>query len=393
MTSPSVVAGNSVASRLTGKATTSLTSCPTVRQKPLLPGWRRIQKLNLSAVTRVGDYEAFAHQGAPQAIQVADRFHLYKNLVEAVELILARCRAEIRKNAQAAVQKEPQGEALKPVLYEHAEVIAIENWKPEPEACDERARLSRRAQRYDRYQQVITLYEQGLGFTEISSRVGVSRRTIERWVKAGEFPEAKRRRKRRSAFDPYAEYVLSRWEQGCTNGLQLWQEIQVQGYQGSDQTVYRYLRGLRKKRRVIWKPEVPHAPLQDFCAHEAVWLFARAPDSLEEKELETLTAICQASETARKTYQLVQEFRQILHQRQGEKLDRWLAKSAASQIREFQSFVQGVERDKAAVVAGLTLSQNNGLVEGKVNKLKLIKRMGYGRAGFPLLRQRVLHAL
>jgi predicted DNA-binding transcriptional regulator AlpA len=94
-------------------------------------------------------------------------------------------------------------------------VIAIENWKPEPEACDERARLSRRAQRYDRYQQVMALYEQGLGFTEMTRRVGLSRRTIERWIKEGAFPEAKRRRKRRSIFDPYAEYVLSRWEQGC----------------------------------------------------------------------------------------------------------------------------------------------------------------------------------
>ena len=92
-------------------------------------------------------------------------------------------------------------------------------------------------------------------------------------------------------------------------------------------------------------------------------------------------------------YQLVQEFRHILHHREGEKLDDWLEKVRASQIRELQSFVLGVERDKAAVAAGLTLPQNNGLVEGKVNKLKLIKRMGYGRAGFPLLRQRVLHAL
>ena len=350
-------------------------------------------EIELVSRDRGGDYAAGARQGAPQATQVADRFHLYKNLVEAVELILARCRAEIRKNAQSAGQKEPQGEAPKPVLYEHAEVIAIDNWKPEPEACDERARLARREQRYDRYQQVMTLYEQGLGFTEIARHVRLSRRTIERWIKAGAFPEAKRRRKRRSAFDPYAEYVLSRWEQGCTNGLQLWQEIQAQGYQGSAQTIYRYLRSLRKKRRVICKPEVPHAPLQDFSAHEAVWLFARDPDSLDEKEQETLTAICQASETTRTAYQLVQEFRYILHHREGEKLDTWLAKCTASQIREFQSFVQGVERDKAAVVAGLTLHQNNGLVEGKVNKLKLIKRMGYGRAGFELLRQRVLHAL
>jgi transposase len=162
--------------------------------------------------------------------------------------------------------------------------------------------------------------------------------------------------------------------------LQLYREIKEQGYTGSQQTIYRFLGSLRKKRRVIWKPEVPHAPLQDFSANEAVWLFARDPDSLEKKERETLTAICQASETARTTYQLVQEFRHLLHHREGEKLETWLAKCTASQIRELQGFVQGVERDKAAVVAGLTLHQNNGLVEGKVNKLKLIKRMGYGRA-------------
>jgi transposase len=83
----------------------------------------------------------------------------------------------------------------------------------------------------------------------------------------------------------------------------------------------------------------------------------------------------------------------MLHHREADKLDDWLAQVTTSQIRELQRFVLGVERDKAAVVAGLTLPQNNGLVEGKVNKLKLIKRMMYGRAGFPLVRQRVLHAL
>ncbi len=71
----------------------------------------------------------------------------------------------------------------------------------------------------------------------------------------------------------------------------------------------------------------------------------------------------------------------------------WLEKVRASQIHELQGFVAGVERDKKAVKAGLTLPTSNGMVEGKVNKLKLVKRMGYGRAGFPLLRQRVLHAL
>lgn len=119
----------------------------------------------------------------------------------------------------------------------------------------------------------------------------------------------------------------------------------------------------------------------------------RDPSDLDEQEYTTLTAICQASETAKTTYLLVQEFRHILHHREGAKLESWLEEVRASQIRELQSFVFLVERDKAAVVAGLTLPQNNGLVGRHVNKLKLIKRMGYGRAGLPLLRQRVLHAL
>jgi len=342
---------------------------------------------------RGGEYAAGAREGAPQATQIADRFHIYKNLVEVVALILARCRAEIRKSAQSALQEELPEEAPAPLLLACAEVISVENWKQAPALCDERKRLTRRAERHDRYQQVIELHAQGLGVTEIARRVGLSRRTLQRWIKEGGFPEAKQRRKRRNVFDPYAAYVLKRWEAGCENGSQLWREIKAQGYQGSAQTVYRFLISLRKKQRIIWKPEVPHAPLQDFSANDAVWLFARDPTDLDETEQETLRMICQASEVARMTYQFVQEFRHMLHHREGEKLDDWLANVTKSQIRELQSFVLGVERDKGAVVAGLTLPQNNGMVEGNVNKLKLIKRMMYGRAEFPLLRQRVLHAL
>jgi len=272
------------------------------------------------------------------------------------------------------------------------EFVSVENWKPAPDPCTERERLTRRAERQDRYAQVATLRAQGLGNAEIARRVGLTAKTLENWQKKG-FPEAGRRRKRPSMFDPYARYVLSRWEQGCTNGLQIYREIKEQGYTGTEKTVYRFLVPLRKNQRIIQKTVVPHAPLQDFSAHDAVWLFVRGPAKLDEKEQATLKAICQASETAKTTYQLVQEFRDMLHTRSGEKLDAWLEVVKASQIRELQSFVTGVERDKAAVVAGLTLPQNDGLVEGKVNKLKLIKRMGYGRAECPLLRQRVLHAL
>jgi transposase len=134
--------------------------------------------------------------------------------------------------------------------------------------------------------------------------------------------------------------------------------------------VHRFLRRLREQLPLVQAAQAPPTAVQDFVAKEAVWLFVRNPADLDETEQTLLAAICQASETVSMIYQLVQQFRHMLHHREGEKLDDWLEKVRASQVRELQSFVAGVERDKAAVVAGLTLPQNNGLVEGKVNKLK-----------------------
>ena len=305
---------------------------------------------------------------------------------------LASLRAGIRKNAEKTSRQNVSAEARK-AHHDQTKAFSIKTWKPARDPGFERARLTRRAQRYDRYQQVVALHTQGFEQAEIAHRVGVSTRTIQKWLNAGEFPEARPRRKRRSLFDPYALYILTRWKQGCKNGSQLYREIKEKGYIGTERQVYRFLIPLREQLSLVQAVEAPQTPIQDFSAHEAVWLFVRHPTDLSETEQATLAAILAECEMAKTIYQLVQEFRQILHHREGEKLDDWLAKVRASHIRELQSFVGGVERDKAAVVAGLTLPQNNGIVEGKVNKLKLIKRMGYGRAEFALLRQRVLHAL
>jgi transposase len=133
--------------------------------------------------------------------------------------------------------------------------------------------------------------------------------------------------------------------------------------------------------------------LDHFSAKKAVWLFVRPLKDLSEKEQEELQVLRQASETAEMMYQLVQEFFRLVHSRQGAQLDSWMSKVDASGIQELKRFAKGLGRDKAAVLAGLTLVHSNGQVEGQVTKIKLIKRMMFGRAGFALLRQRVLHAL
>jgi Transposase len=133
--------------------------------------------------------------------------------------------------------------------------------------------------------------------------------------------------------------------------------------------------------------------IQKFSVHTAIWLFVCDPKKLDEVEREDLAAFCQASTTLERAYQLIQAFLTMDHKREGHRLDACLEQVRVSGPPELQSFAAGVERDKDAVQAGLTWWINNGQVEGQVTKLKLVKRQMYGKAGFALLRKRVLHAL
>ena len=330
---------------------------------------------------RGGEYASAAREGAPQAVQCADRFHISKNLTEAVQVLLARCQAEIL--AEKKPDEPGQNEQNKPI-------ISIEEWRsPEP-AYVEKVRLARRAGRHARYQQVVELQQQGMKPPAIAQHLGGSSRTVQRWLAAGTFPEAKKRRKRQSSFYAFAPYVLKRWQQGERNGLALWREIKAQGYTGTANGVYRHLETLKQAEvRASVNPE----RIQKYAVNTAIWLFVRDPKKLDEIEQEDLTAFCQASANLTKAYDLLQDFLSMGHKREGQRLDAWLARAAESGLPELQSFVSGVEKDKDAVQAGLTWPINNGMVEGHVTKWKLIKRTMYGRAGFSLLRQRVLHAL
>jgi hypothetical protein len=148
----------------------------------------------------------------------------------------------------------------------------------------------------------------------------------------------------------------------------------------------------QKGERIL---KLPFSFLALLCLHDTLFsfFFVVLLKNFPLKNRKRLLCFGLCTSPVDQAYKLVQQFANMLRTRTGEQLDDWLSSVRASQIRELQGFVLSVVRDKAAVVAGLTLPQNNGLVEGKVNKLKLIKRMMYGRAAFPLLRQRVLHAL
>jgi transposase len=141
------------------------------------------------------------------------------------------------------------------------------------------------------------------------------------------------------------------------------------------------------------RAEAPAQRLPHYSSTAAISLFMRRADLLTEMERDHLTAFRQLAPPLDTAYLLAQEFLAMMRNREGQRLDDWLMQAHESQISELESFAHGVERDKRAVQAGLTLDINNGQVEGQVTRIKLIKRMMYGRAHFALLRQRVLHRI
>jgi transposase len=320
---------------------------------------------------RSSEYAAAIRKGAPQALQVADLWHIGKNLADSVSTLLARCRAEIRRGLQVQAMPEQAPEEMEPVLEQER--------RPVRSRSVELAREGRRAQKLDRYEQVIELHQQGVKAADIASRMRIGERTVHRWLAHGSFPEARQRRRRPSLIDPYARYVISRWQEGNRNGLQLYRELTAQGYKGSPKAMYNYLATLRtpqsdSPKSLPSNPRerkgVPLSPalLENFSARRATWLFLRQRDDLDETQQKELALMKQASPSAEAAYGLVQAFMQMIREHTGQQLDAWLSSVEASHLPELKSFAKGIQQDKAAVLAGLTLPWSQGPLEGHVNR-------------------------
>jgi transposase len=249
------------------------------RQKETAAAWMKTHpEITQVSRDRSSEYASAVSTGAPQAIQVADRFPVAKNLSEAVQQLLARVLLEMKTASQGAeAATEARGGSLLP----------IEEWRPAQEESVKQTIATRRAERQDRYQQVLAWCEQGLTAQEIALRLGMKARTVRDWLHKGVAPGSRPRRKYHSDFDPYAPYVLKRWQAGEHSGRQLWREVKFQGYSGSERMVYRFLETLKTKEIVMsaGTPRLPH-----YTSRAAVWLFMRHPGHLDEIEREDLAA-------------------------------------------------------------------------------------------------------
>jgi transposase len=264
------------------------------------------------------DYAQGASEGAPQATQISDRFHLMKNFVEAIESEVSRCYRHLRqmqlplpspelpapdewrqapeadaerKRLARLADKQKRFEEVKELLSHGLSAKEIAGQLampvrtvyrgPEREGCPaHQSPRIKRPDKQERYEQAKELRRLGLAQKEIAQRLAVGVRTVQRW-QGLEISEAKPpRRKRRSIFDPYAAYVLSRWQQGERSVSLLWQEIQKQGFAGSLQTMYRFVRALRQEAVPLPAPGVADR----VSAQKAIWLLARPYEDLKDDE-------------------------------------------------------------------------------------------------------------
>jgi transposase len=229
--------------------------------------WLRMHpEVEIISRDRGGDYAAAARKGAPQAQQVADKFHLLKNLRERLKDLMDRrhsCLPEEEETRADAVPArarginavksqritEPQAE---PEVEKHYRTIPPTPYqRPAGVSYTELHKQARRAKRYARYEDVRTLSGQGVSIREIARRLKLSRETIRRFIRAEEFPEiaSAPRGQRGSILNQYNPYIFQRWQQGCRNSVQLYDEIKARGYAGSTSLLRNFLASLRKKHR------------------------------------------------------------------------------------------------------------------------------------------------
>ncbi len=320
-------------------------------------------------------YADGATRGAPGATQVADRFHLLKNLGDALERFLQQKRSLLKQATSPKATPLPT-----PRLPPWQERMARESEQ-------------RHAPWIDCYEQVIALHAKNAAIADIARAVGISGRTVYRYLRLGCPPGRRQYSRRRTPLDPYKEHLLRRWDEGCHVATRLWREIRAMGYAHSYTNVSRFLAQLRLpvgQRPSIFREHgtADKAP----TPRKVAMLFIRLPTDLTDEQRMTVNQVCAADAAVAIAHRLGQDFAALLREREGGRLDAWIADACASGVGELRRFAQGLLLDEAAVRAGLTLEWSNGQTEGHVNRLKTLKRQMYGRAGFVLLRQRLLHS-
>ncbi|MEO3863627.1 transposase [Acrocarpospora sp. B8E8] len=331
-----------------------------------------------------------ARAGAPQATQIADRWHLWHGLAGYVDKTVVRHRGCLRQPSAPEADQAISGE----------QATTSDDITP-PKQTPTAHELKIVTRTKERHAAITALHEQGYSISAIARALNLERPTVRRFATAASLEELLAKTlERASVLDPFEPYLQQRIAEGCHNAAQLTRELKTLGYTGSGQAVRRYVQPLRATLPPPAPgspgPYQPPPPPPDPPAARKItrWLLTH-PDHRTEDETLQLKDVLARCEHLDHLAGHITEFAKLMTTLTGDRdhLAAWMNAVEADDLPDLRSFTTGLRRDLDAVVSGLTMPHSSGPVEGIVNKIKAIKRQMFGRANFDLLKIRVLHAL
>lgn len=339
---------------------------------------------------RCGLFAQGAREGAPQARQVADRFHLLQNFRQAIERQLSRAGRSTGRPLVAAASSEDENGAScfcspsgQRQVAEHKHLVRHAHWRSRQESFD----------------QIRDLHKEGMTLREIAQRTGFHWRSIAKWVQLSAPAERTAIAPKPSSPNYFLDYLRRRWEAGCIVGRHLFDEIKRRGYVGSFSNLERLL---AKWRRIAADaPPATVMPTVQAVDPTTGWLISpivaaalciKPRASLNPEQAAKIEALKGASADFVVMRQLAMRLRGLFRSKSDVKLDAWLEDAHRSGLYAMQCFVRTLRQDIDAVRNALTECWSNGQTEGQINRLKTLKRAMYGRAGTELIRARMLPA-
>jgi transposase len=342
---------------------------------------------------RSSAYSQAATEAAPKAQQVADRWHLLKNVREAVERLLER-HLPVITDALKPAESDPTKMADAVSGNESQPATTTESARQESLAAPTRreAALAKRQRRVGRFERVHELATQGMPIRQIARELDMSRKSVRRYLRRERCPDWRPGRDTRSGLDAHREWIDARIAEGRINASELHGELAAKGVRLSYGTVRRYLNkrlgrvGKVRPRVNAAKPKPTPLP----SPRQLSFDWVRRPEKRTVEAQARLDAIRGASPDLTGALDLADEFTELIRKQSTGTLKEWLSRAEVTPCPEVRQFAEGIRRDESAVNAAVTTRWSNGPVEGHVNRLKTIKRQMYGRAGFALLKGRVI---
>lgn len=303
--------------------------------------------------------------GAPGAVQVSDRFHLWQGLSRRVQEVAAAHRGCLPAARSPAAENAPSSTEL----------------SVEDAAADTRA--GRHARRL--FEAVHTLTDAGRPYSAAARELGLDRKTVRKYARARSWQEVMRRPPRRpSTLDPYLDYLQQRWDEGEHSAKHLHQELLGKGYLGHYQRVKMAVAPLRRGLPLDQPRERPPSP------REAARWITTHPDRRSLHVSHRLHRLLEHCPELRRTHDLVRRFAGMLDNRDASSLPSWLDELSHSGLAPLVGMAGALREDQHAVAQGIATTYNSGVNEGRITDVKLQKRLMAGRASVPLLRHRVI---